>query len=85
MAVPLLRGPSDMMVGQQRLTTMQLLLDAAQWVVEHHGTMMDSQALQVLVQNNSAIAAKPDEIFKVWPTDRDQAAFRAAMDNSTLR
>jgi Protein of unknown function DUF262 len=67
--------------GQQRLTTLQLLLDAAQYVVEQHGATMDAQALRVLVLNDPQIAQHPDEVFKVWPTDRDQAAFRSVMDN----
>lgn len=65
--------------GQQRLTTLQLLLDATQWVVSQHGEPMDAKALSVLVLNDPAIAQHPDEVFKVWPTDRDQDAFRAAM------
>jgi hypothetical protein len=69
--------------GQQRLTTLQLLLDAAQYVVEQHGAPMDAQALRVLVLNDPQIAQHPDEVFKVWPTDRDQAAFRAVMDNDS--
>jgi hypothetical protein len=69
--------------GQQRLTTLQLILDAAQWVAEQHGQPMDSQALRVMVLNPREIVQQPDEVFKVWPTDRDQAAFRAAMDNDT--
>jgi hypothetical protein len=69
--------------GQQRLTTLQLLLDAAQKVVERHGAPMDAQALRVLVRNNPEIAQHPDEVFKVWPTDRDQTAFRAAMGGDT--
>ncbi|GAB2963226.1 DUF262 domain-containing protein [Micromonospora polyrhachis] len=68
--------------GQQRLTTLQLLLDAAQWVTEQRGTTMDAQALRVLVCNKPEIAAQPYEVFKVWPTDRDQEAFQAAMDNA---
>lgn len=69
--------------GQQRLTTLQLLLDAAQLVVEKHGTLRDAQALRVLVLNDSTIAEDPDQVYKVWPTDRDQDAFRAAMDNES--
>ena len=67
--------------GQQRLTTLQLLLDAAQEVTEQHGRPIDAKALRALVLNDPDIAAHPDDIFKVWPTDRDQAAFRAAMKN----
>lgn len=70
--------------GQQRLTTLQLLLDAAQWVAEHHGTAMDAQALRILVLNDPTITQHPDEVFKVWPTDRDQDAFRAVMDNEAV-
>lgn len=68
--------------GQQRLTTLQLLLDAAQWVAERHGAAMDAQALRVLVLNEPAIAQQQHEVFKVWPTDRDQEAFAAVMDNT---
>jgi uncharacterized protein with ParB-like and HNH nuclease domain len=32
--------------GQQRLTTLQLMLDAAQLVVQRHGAPMDAQALR---------------------------------------
>jgi hypothetical protein len=67
--------------GQQRLTTLQLLLDAAHWVTQQHGNPMDAQALRSLVLNKPEIAQEPQEIFKVWPTDRDQAAFQAAMDD----
>jgi len=66
--------------GQQRLTTLQLMLNAAQRVAEQHGGSMDAQALQVLVRNQPAILQDPSEAYKVWPTDRDQDAFRAAMD-----
>ena len=67
--------------GQQRLTTLQLLLDAAQEVTEKHGTPLDAETLKVLVLNQPQVTQHPDEVYKVWPTDRDQAAFRAAMDN----
>lgn len=65
--------------GQQRLTTLQLLLDAVQEVVAEHGSEQDAAGLHSLVLNNSALAGRPEEVFKVWPTDRDQAAFTAAM------
>jgi hypothetical protein len=70
--------------GQQRLTTLQLMLDAAQWAAEHHGAPMDAQALRVLDLNEPAMAQQPQEVFKVWPTDRDQEAFKAAMDNNLV-
>lgn len=67
--------------GQQRLTTLQLLLDAAQEVAEQHGESFDAETLRVLVLNQPQVTQHPDEVFKVWPTDRDQDAFRAAMQN----
>jgi hypothetical protein len=66
--------------GQQRLTTLQLLLDAVRRVVREHGAEMDAQALWILVRNDMHIAQHPSEVFKVWPTDRDRGAFQAAMD-----
>ncbi|WP_444664291.1 GmrSD restriction endonuclease domain-containing protein [Cellulomonas sp. CW35] len=68
--------------GQQRLTTLQLLLDAVQGVVAEHGSPQDAAGLHSLARNNSAIAGRPEEVFKVWPTDRDQAAFTAAMEGN---
>lgn len=65
--------------GQQRLTTLQLLLDAAQAVTAKHGRAIDAEALRAVVENNVALATEPDHVFKVWPTDRDQDAYRAAM------
>src|SRR4051812_35298615 len=72
------RGVVD---GQQRMTTLQLLMDATQAVVAQHGDPQDAQALEVLVLNPAQLSPNKDERFKVWPTDRDQAAFRAAMDD----
>ena len=68
--------------GQQRLTTLQLLLDAAQWVTASHGDARDADALEFLVLNDQKVANESEEVFKVWPTDRDQDAFRAAMDDN---
>jgi hypothetical protein len=67
--------------GQQRLTTLQLLLDAAQLVMQQHGRQQDAEALATLIVNSKAIAPSEDDVFKVWPTSHDQAAFRAAMSD----
>jgi hypothetical protein len=69
--------------GQQRLTTLQLLLDAAQIVAARHGDDIDSAGLRNLILNTPQVAQQPSEVYKVWPTDRDQAAFIAAMDDDT--
>lgn len=68
--------------GQQRLTTLQLLLDAAQAVMQRCGDSADASALAALVLNNAALAQKPEHVFKVWPTNRDREAFCAVMDDS---
>lgn len=67
--------------GQQRMTTLQLLMDATQAVVAKHGDQQDAQALEVLIMNPAQLSPNKDERFKVWPTDRDQTAFRAAMND----
>ncbi len=65
--------------GQQRLTTLQLLMDAVQEVVAEFGDETDAEVLQDLVRNNPKKLQRKDEIFKVWPSRLDQAAFRATM------
>lgn len=68
--------------GQQRLTTMQLLLDAVQEVFEQRGHSDAAARLEVLVLNNQAfVGDDSDRYFKVWPTMGDQAAFRHTMHN----
>jgi uncharacterized protein with ParB-like and HNH nuclease domain len=44
---------SSVIDGQQRLTTLQLVLDAAQSVLEKHGDEQDAESLQELVLNGS--------------------------------
>jgi hypothetical protein len=65
--------------GQQRLTTMQLLLDAAQEVMEEL-ELPEAPRLQRLVVNEHA---EGDEVFKLWPASLDQNAFRASMTNGS--
>lgn len=69
--------------GQQRFTTLQLLIDAVQEIVDELGEPRDSRALQSLVLNDPDLAAHEDDQFKVWPTNRDEDAFRAAMTNGS--
>jgi hypothetical protein len=66
--------------GQQRLTTLQLLLDAL------HAELLSVQALppamriKPLVTNAEPFCQRPEDRFKVWPTNRDRPAFNAIMD-----
>ncbi len=65
--------------GQQRLTTLQLLLDSAHAVVTEHGSETDASALRSLILNDRSQTSQDDQVFKVWPTNYDRDAFRAAM------
>ena len=68
--------------GQQRLTTLQLLIDAVQEVLEVRGHSDPSKRLSALVDNLRAFRdGDEDNAFKVWPTAVDRAAFRHAMSN----
>ena len=68
--------------GQQRLTTLQLLLDAVQEVFEQRGERLPALRMSQLVANNQVYwDADHDLAFKVWPTVFDRAAFRHAMKN----
>lgn len=68
--------------GQQRLTTLQLLLDAVQEVLDRRGHTGPAERLSFLVTNPAVFRrSDSDMAFKVWPTINDQDAFRHAMDN----
>ena len=66
--------------GQQRMTTLQLLLDAAHAVVAEDGDTMPAKRLRKLVLNDRDIY-EGDDLFKLWPAMADRRAFRAAMDD----
>ena len=75
----------DVIDGQQRLTTLQLLLDAAQEVFEHQGIAGESKLLKKLVLNDPDLIGEVEEAsFKVWPTLVDQEPFRRAMTNDLV-
>lgn len=68
--------------GQQRLTTLQLLIDAIQEVLERRGHTNPAQRLAALVVNGEEFRdGQEDHAFKVWPTVVDRSAFRQAMKN----
>ncbi len=68
--------------GQQRLTTLQLLIDAVQEVLEDRGHSSPAKRLSALVENAEAFQdGCRDNAFKVWPTAVDRSPFRHAMHN----
>jgi Uncharacterized conserved protein len=66
--------------GQQRMTTLQLLLDALRDVVLEHGHEDEAEALEDLVRNRSKRFAGDERRFKLWPSETDRRAFVEAMD-----
>ena len=71
--------------GQQRVTTLQLLLDAIQQICEESDQPYLKRAarrLAKLVTNDEELIGDDElHIFKLWPTRGDREAFRHAMDN----
>jgi hypothetical protein len=65
--------------GQQRLTTLQLLLDAVHEEVLSAGFESIAQQVRDLVENAEHFRREPEDRYKVWPTNRDRAAFNEVM------
>ena len=69
--------------GQQRLTTLQIILDAAEEVFDRIGAKVEARRLRKLVLNDEdVIGNQPNNRFKIWPSSIDQDAFSTAMTNS---
>ena len=68
--------------GQQRLTTIQILIDAIQEVLGERQYTDPAMRLAGLVENPEVFRGRnPDNAFKIWPTSVDRGAFRCAMSN----
>ncbi len=70
--------------GQQRLLTLQLMLDAAQQECENRHPEVAREFTWLVLQRpeDQDVRGEYDFNFKMWPTDHDdQAAFRHAMRN----
>ena len=70
--------------GQQRVTTLQLLLDAIQEICEELELKSNATFLSKLVTNDKDLVGdESHHIFKLWPSSigNDRDAFRHAMDN----
>jgi hypothetical protein len=66
--------------GQQRLTTLQIILAAAANVCAELGAMDEADIIRELVQNNPKKVSGV-ELFKVWPTNANRLAFQAVMSD----
>src|SRR5262245_1114043 len=65
--------------GQQRLTTLQLFLDALYAELLSIEALAPAMRIEPLVTNAEPFRSKPEDRFKVWPTNRDRSAFNAVM------
>jgi hypothetical protein len=65
--------------GQQRLTTLQLLLDALHAELLAVNATAPAMRIEPLVTNAEPFRTRQEDRFKVWPTNRDRAAFNAVM------
>lgn len=65
--------------GQQRLTTLQLLLDALHAELLSVNATAPALRIEPLVMNAEPFCGRAEDRFKVWPTNRDRAAFNAVM------
>lgn len=71
--------------GQQRLTTIQLLVGAAAHALTNLGAPEQAGVLRDLLENRPYLTkGQPDAAFKVWPTKHDRAAFRAVMGGAEV-
>lgn len=81
--VPTHAGAMDIRLvidGQQRLTTIQLLLEAFYDYCGTIGATQQHRAIEKLVRNDDPLSSDPIERFKVWPTNVDQEPFQRVME-----
>lgn len=65
--------------GQQRLTTLQILLDALHSELVRREWMPLADQIKPLIENPEAYWEDEDDRYKVWPTNRDRPSFTAVM------
>ncbi|GAA1772221.1 DUF262 domain-containing protein [Nostocoides vanveenii] len=68
--------------GQQRSTTLQIMLDAVHEAVLKRGHEVEAEAIEELILNQAKRFAGRPERFKLWPSRSDRSAFEFAMDNT---
>ena len=65
--------------GQQRLTTIQLMFDAIHSQLESVGAKRPAGRMRKLIENDEDSCNKPEDKFKVWPTNKDRPAFNEVL------
>jgi uncharacterized protein with ParB-like and HNH nuclease domain len=69
--------------GQQRLTTIQLFVEAFADICAENGQTNYHRALLKLTRNDNPLSEDENEVFKIWPTNSDQEHFRNVMSAKT--
>jgi hypothetical protein len=69
--------------GQQRVTTLQILLGAALRVARELGADTAIGLLIKLVENDETLVEQAHHAYKLWPSDPDRTAFEQAMTNAS--
>lgn len=70
--------------GQQRLTTLQLLLAAFRDLAASRGLEKIAKRFEKITVNDESFCGTDDDEFKVWPTNPDRRDFRRAMKAGSL-
>src|SRR3954454_16936292 len=65
--------------GQQRMTTFQLVLAALRDRCKAGGDERYHKAFSKLTTNEVPLSDEADDVFKVWPTNADRTQFRTVM------
>lgn len=65
--------------GQQRLTTLQILLDALHAELLRIDAVVPAGRLEYLIENDNRFCKNDEDRYKVWPTNRDRPAFNEVM------
>lgn len=68
--------------GQQRLTTLQLLIAAGSRVASEEGFDREGRQLKRLVANEEDYVTDEVDAYKIWPTNVDRRAFASVMTAS---
>lgn len=65
--------------GQQRMTTFQLVLAALRDRCKAAGDDRYFKAFAKLTTNEIPLSDEPDDVFKIWPTNADRNSFRGVL------
>lgn len=68
--------------GQQRSTTLQIMLDAVHEAMLERDFEIEAEAIEELILNQAKRFSGRPERFKLWPSRADRTAFEVAMDGS---